>query len=482
VENSFRGWLEPRSGRLIACLIFYRMIKFLSSYVFEIIITTCIAVLLVLVFCTQSVYGNTPYTISGQRFGINYTGYDPTGQPGGPPGTPFTYEPIDGSSGYLKTEYVDAVTKYVAPILGRDMDWKYINDSTIQHWSQQQSLASDYTVFGMRETTDIHAANQFKAKIPDYSPQISIPLMSDDDYAYQQGKLWATLYSGKDVSINLGNEVWHVFQGNLGDWNLQQAKAEGYQGDDFRILGLRQGVRLAQHALKFMQGFSDGGGDPNRVHTIIEGFAPIAQYVQNQIDGMKSIGVDPKTIHATISIAHYAAGSDTDLQGALGTAAEKEASVMNFINAGPKVWAQQHLAIAIANGLDPHIGAYEFRLGTKPVTADEVADWVLFQNTDNEMRIQQNGIPTLLAASGGVGAIFNLEGYGGFPMDAPQGQFPEVTIAQMFNNPFESGVLRGTYSLIDFDSIPQTPEPSSIYPPMVLGVYKLFKRSKRFLV
>jgi len=419
--------------------------------------------------------------IPGFRVGINWTGYDPTGQPGGPAGTPYTYEPIDGSTGFLKQQYVDAVAKYVAPVIGRDMDWKYLNDSTISTWAQQQALGSDYTAYGMRETTDINAANQMRAKVPDFTPQIGIPLMADDDYAYQQGKLWAQRFSGKasGVSINLGNEVWSVYAGNLGAWNLNQAHAEGYVGDDFRILGLRQGVRLAQKSLKFRQGWQDGGGDPSKVSTIIEGFAPIPQYIQNQVDGMKSIGADPKTLNAKLSIAEYAAGSASDLQGLLGTAAQKEVAVDAFINAGPAVWTAQTLAIAKANGLDPHVRAYEFRLATKPVSGAEIADWVAFQNTDNAMRIQQEGIPTLLNAAGGVGAVFNVEGFGGFPMNAPQGQFPLVDINQMFTDPFQSGVFRGVNGLIDFSSIPQTPAPASFALCTAIALLSLAGRRER---
>lgn len=415
------------------------------------------------VFCLlflllPAVAGAAP--IAGFRAGLNWTGFDPG--PNGDGSESFTYIPLNGNTGTFKDEYINAVAANLAPKVGRDMDLKQLVTNNMVNWSDMTSLTTDYGPDGVRETTSINVAKQMRAKVSDFTPQVGIPLMATTDYARQQGKLWAQQYGNRPVEINLGNEVWNVFAGNLGAWNLNQAHAEGYVGDDFRILGLRQGVRLAQHAQAFMQGFTEGGGNAANVSTIIEGFAPVPQYIQNQIDGMKSVGITPASLHARLSIAQYAAGSATDLTGPLTTNANKRDAVLAFINAGPAVWSAQTLAIAKANQLAPYVDAYEMRLGGKPVsTPAETFDWVAFQNTDEEQQAQDAGLRILSQASGGVGAIFNAEGYYGFPMDAPQGQFPLLGLDQ-FNNPNASGAYRGVAGVIDFSSIPGVPEPSTL--------------------
>jgi hypothetical protein len=390
--------------------------------------------------------------IPGWRPSINYTGFDPSPMP-------FTYGPI--ANGQFKPEYANAVATLLDPSVGRAMDLLQNNDNAETTWPTRAT--TDFGPGGITRETDIRIANQMRGLIPDYIPQTHFPARSDIDYARQLGRLWGTMYGGHTVRVANGNELWNVFAGNNGAYNLEQAKAEGYVGDDFRILGLRQGVQLALKSKAFKQGLEDVGRSDVTVVTVIEGLAPVAQYARNQIDGMRSIGVEPASINARLAIAQYAFGTSTDVAGRpIGTDAQKRDAVIDFVNKSLVAWTLDHRALARANWLPDVVDSYEFRLATKPVQGQaETDDWVHFQLTDENAQAQDAGIRALVTASGGVGAALALEGLYGFPMDAPQGQFPLLALDQ-FNDPFASGAFRGVHGLIDFTAAIPEPNGSAV--------------------
>jgi hypothetical protein len=333
----------------------------------------------------------------------------------------------------FKADYASDLANKLYIMSGRDMDLVQAQTNKTVEYNQIQ--ANDYGPNGIRPITDIAIANQMLALIPDYVQKVAA--------------LWRDNYKGKTVRVALGNEVWNVFAGNLGDWNLQQAKAEGFQGDDFRILGLRQGERLGQHAQVWMNTFNGNG---RKTNTIIEGFAPIAQYVQNQIDGMALVGINPKDLNARLAIAQYDAGSDTDLQGPLTTPAQKKVALDKFADQ-LVTWTLQHRSIAQKYGLVDVVDAYELRFGNKPTRSDgETQEWIDFQATPEEEAHQILTWHKIADASGydladGIIPILMAEGYRGFPWNG-QGQFNLINLNQ-FDHPELSGAYRGTVAVED---------------------------------
>jgi hypothetical protein len=409
-----------------------------------------IIAIMLLSLITYSSYGQV---IPGFRISMNYVGYDPT--PGSPVYVPITNNPaVNGiyPANTFKPEYAHELASRFEILSGRDMDLIQAVTNRTKEYADIQ--ANDYGPNGIRPITDIAIANQMLALIPDYTPQINLPLMSSTDYVQKVAALWRDNYHGKNVRIALGNEVWSVYSGNLGEWNLLQAKAEGFQGDDFRILGLRQGERLAQHAKTWMSVFN------GNTTTVIEGFAPIAQYVKNQLDGMTLIGIDPKSLNARISIAQYDAGSSTDLQGPLTTNTEKKVALDKFADQLVS-WTLQHRAVAKQYGLTDVVDAYELRFGNDPTT--DVQGWKDFQLTTEEEQHQIETWHKIVAASGmgnGIVPILMAEGYRGYPWNN-LGQFNLIDLG-MENDPTVSGAYRGTVAVEDFSGT-SIPEPGCLW-------------------
>lgn len=389
--------------------------------------------------------------IPGFRISMNFVGFDPT--PNSPVYVPITNNPaVNGifPANTFKLDYASDLANKLYIMSGRDMDLVQAQTNKTVNYSDIQ--ANDYGPNGIRPITDIAIANQMLALIPDYVPQINLPLMSSLDYVQKVAALWRDNYKGKSVRIALGNEVWNVFAGNLGDWNLQQAKAEGFQGDNFRILGLRQGERLGHHAQAWMSVFNVNG---NKTNTIIEGFAPIAQYVQNQIDGMALVGINPKDLNARIAIAQYDAGSSTDLQGPLTTPTQKKIALDKFADQLVR-WTLDHRALAQKYHLTDVVDGYEARYGNDPTT--DLQSWIDFQLTPEEEAHQILTWHKIADASGydladGVIPIIMAEGYRGFPWNG-QGQFNLINLG-MENDPTVSGAYRGTVAVEDFSRMPE---------------------------
>lgn len=393
--------------------------------------------------------------VPGWRPAIQYTGFDPG--PNGDGSGSYTYVPIAG--GQFKPEYAKLVADLLRPTVGRDMDLLQgqTNDETT--WAGR--AATDYGRNGVTRETDIRIANQMRALVGDYVPQTMIPERATVDYARQLGRLWGTMYAGHSVRVSLGNEIWNVYKGNNGEYALIQAKASGIGGDDLSALAQWHGARLATLATAFKDGLRDVARADVTVTPIVEGFSPVTSYAANQLAGMRAAGFNPAALGVRLSIAQYAFGTSTDVAGRpIATDAQKRDAALDFIDKALVAWTLAHRELARANGLVDVVDAYELRLGTKPVDgAAETADWVRFQLTDENAQLQGAGLRRLIAASGGTGAALALEGLYGFPMDAPQGQFPLLAIDQ-FANPLASGAYRGVRGVIDFGT--PIPEPAAL--------------------
>jgi hypothetical protein len=405
--------------------------------------------LLPLLFITLSV---SAAPIAGFRAGINFTGFDPT--PGG-----FTYVPISG--GQFKPEYVDLMVKTIDPIRGRIMDLQQINDNDEKTWANRAT--SDFGRNGITQETAIRAMNQMRARIRDFAPQYATPSQADTDYALQAGKLWGSSYTGDTIYFSHGNEMWNVYGTNLPEQALVQARAMFPGHSDFDALSLYQGHRLGEMYKAFKQGVASVSS--KRVVLVIEGFAPVTQYASLQIQQLKAEGVDVSGAH--LSIAQYAFGSATDPQGPLGTSAQKRDTTLAFVNGALKSWTASHLALAQFYGLAPVVDAYEAKLGTLP---NGGAEWVAFQNSNEQEQLTDQGYRAL-EQTAGIGSVFNLEGVYGFPMDAPQGQFPLIGLDQ-FDNPRASGGERGAEDV--FYRPDAVPDPSSFT--ILLSSFWLMRR------
>jgi hypothetical protein len=386
--------------------------------------------------------------IPGFRPGLNLTGFDTGGT---------VYVPIQstGTNGHLKQEYLDLLAT-VYPKGGRDMD--YLQDVTNDTTTWATRSANDFSSKGITYETDVNIANQLRDKVGGYTPWINSPLMADAAHDRMLGQLWGQSFRGQTIRFGKGNEVWNVFGQNLGAWNLNQAKAEGYSGSsDFEKLSRRQGDRLATATEAFKQGLADVGWN-GQVIMEVEGFAPVTSYADYQLDEMKKRGHNPVALNARVAIAQYAAGSESDLAFAnltpSSTFAQMAAAVKTFINGSLVPWTNNHKSLAVAYGLTPVVDAYEFRLGQSPASTQAMTDrWVAFQNSNEEQALQDYGWRTLVDASGGVDAMLNAEGVYGFPW-FNIGQFPLLDLNQM-NDPTASGAYRGTLGVVDETPVPE---------------------------
>jgi hypothetical protein len=137
-----------------------------------------IIAIMLLSLITYSSYGQV---IPGFRISMNYVGYDPT--PGSPVYVPITNNPaVNGiyPANTFKPEYAHELASRFEILSGRDMDLIQAVTNRTKEYADIQ--ANDYGPNGIRPITDIAIANQMLALIPDYTPQINLPLMSSTDY------------------------------------------------------------------------------------------------------------------------------------------------------------------------------------------------------------------------------------------------------------------------------------------------------------
>jgi hypothetical protein len=305
-------------------------------------------------------------------------------------------------------------------------------------------------------------------------PWLNSPINADIDHDFKLGQLYGQKYNGHKIIFGKGNEGWNIFGTNLPAQNLFAARAEFPGLDDFTAAGKRWGELLGKGETAFESGLHSVAGHQNdEVIMMIEGFSPTTQWAQNQINGMKALGIDPAQHHGQVSIGMYAAGSATDLVGPTATDDQKKTAILNFIANSLVPWTAAHKQLAIANGLKPVVDAYEMRLGT-PSSGPPTADWIAFQNTPQESIVQQQGYAELLAAAGGSEALFNTEGFIGFPWS--NGIFAQADYPSQYANPAQSQAWSGLESLIDYSSIPQTPEPAGV---LLLSTLSLFFCGRR---
>lgn len=373
--------------------------------------------------------------IVGFRASVNHTGFDTRGA---------VYVPFDstGTEGHLKTAQVDVLAS-LAVKGGRDMDWLQVVTNETTTWATR--TLNDFSDKGITYETDINAANQLRARMPDYQPWINSPLLADTDHDRQLGKLWGQRFTGKVIRFGKGNEVWNIFGTNLPAQNLFAARADpSYQGGDAEKAQRRQGHRLALAVTAFKQGLLDAGRADVTVIMEVEGFSPVAAFAGYQLDEMKRRGFDPKALNARLAIGQYAAGSATDF--AVGsTNSQRQDAALSFINQSLVPWTLAHRQLAVSEGLVPVVDAYEMRIGQYPD-----ASWIPFQYTAEQRAIQESGIRALFDASGGAGAFLNMEGVYGFPWNSSN-QFSLLDL----NRDFSSQAYQGVLGLTDFGSVPE---------------------------
>lgn len=404
--------------------------------------------------------------IPGFEISVNNTGFNNGGS---------VYVPIQstGINGKWKQEFVDRFIADWRPKVGRHMDyWQIVTNDTTT-WANRS--LNDFSDKGITYETTINIDKQALAINPNYAPWINSPFLANEDHDRQLGRFYGMNYPGHKIYFGKGNEGWNIFGTNIPAQNLFAARAEGRTGGDFKIAGERWGEKLGKGTVAFETGFAEGraaigqSAVGDEIIMAIEGFAPVTDYAQNQINGMKAVGIDPAQHHAHISIAQYAAGSDTDLTGPLGTPAQKRDAVLAFINGSLKTWTLNHRALARANGLADLVDAYEFRLGTHSPTAD----WIAFQNTSEMAQVQDAGWRTLFDASGGADASLNVEGIIGFPFSS--GIFSLADWPSQFNDPYQSQAYAATHALVDFSTVP---EPNAAVV-LLCGVAMLLSRGRK---
>lgn len=381
----------------------------------------------------------TAAPISGFEIAVNNTGFNAAGG---------TYVPIDstGTNGKWKAEFVEKIIRDMRPKAGRHMDYWQIVTNPTTRWATRS--ANDFSDQGLTYETTINIDRQALAENPHYTPWINSPLFADEDHDEQLGFLYGTRYPGARVMVGKGNEGWAIFGNNLPAQQMRAAIAAGEPGNgDLEKAASGWGKRLGRAAAAFRRGWVRAGRDPAGVVMAIEGFAPATVWAQKQIDAMRSIGIEPRDFNAHVSIAQYAAGSDTDLVGPLVTPAEKRDALERFIDTLVG-WTLQHRDLARRNGLVDLVDAYEMRLGTHSPTPD----WIAFQGTPEQAEVQEYGFRKLIEASGGVAATLNAEGFVGFPWTS--GIFSLADLGQL-NNPYQSQAYAATHGLIDFSAIPE---------------------------
>lgn len=392
--------------------------------------------------------------ITGFQVGLNNTGFNTTAG---------VYVPIEGpgqpGTGRWKQEFVDQFIKTFLPKTGRHMDYWQIVDNPTTTWLNRS--LNDYSNRGLTYETTIVIDKQALAVNPSYSPWLNSPLLADTDHDRQLGRLYGASYPGHKIYFGKGNEGWNIFGNNLPAQNLFAARAEGEAGgSDFEKAGRRWGKLLARGTTAFEQGFAEGRASVGKttvgdtIIMAIEGFSPVTAWAQYQIDGMKSIGIDPKLHNAHLSIAQYAAGSDTDLTSPLGTNAQKRDALLAFINNSLVPWTENHRALARSNGLADLVDAYEMRLGTYTANRSE---WIAFQGSPEMIDVMDKGFRVLVPASGGIQAAMNQEGLVGFPWGS--GIFSLADWPGQFNNPSASNAWNGVLGVIDTGAVP---EPSAL--------------------
>lgn len=364
-------------------------------------------------------------------------------------------------TGQYKPEYVTKVLNVWKPKVIRRMDtWQVVTNNTT-NWANRS--ANDYGDNGMTYESTVNLDNTALSLNPGYRPWLNLPFFADDDHDFRLGQLYAQQFHGTKVIVSNGNEGWNIFGTNIPAQNLFAARAEEPGVPDFQSAGHRWGRELGKSVKAFTLGWVAGGRNAADVQMEIEGFAPATAWAQYQMDGMRAIGIEPSTYHAHVSIAQYAAGSDSDLQGPTGTPDQKRAALLAFINSanGPLGWTNAHKSLAQANGLPALVDAYEARLGIQGTSSTQ--DWRDFQLTDQQRDVQEQGLNTLVAAmGGGPNVIWNCEGFFGFPWGS--GIF-SLADTNMLDNPAQSMAWTGVLNTVDRSNVP---EPSALA--LLLGV------------
>jgi hypothetical protein len=388
------------------------------------------------------------------------------------PGYTGVYVPFNGNgtpgSAQYKPEYVAKVLNVWKPKVIRRMDTWTIVDNATTNWFNRST--NDFGPKAMTYESTVNLDNAALSLNPSYRPWLNLPFFADDDHDFRLGQLYAQQYHGKRVIVSNGNEGWNIFGTNIPAQNLFAARAEEPGKGDFEAAGRRWGRELGKTVRAFTLGFVAGGGNANDVQMEIEGFAPSTAWAQYQIDGMKGIGIDPRTYHAHVAIAQYAAGSDSDLQGPTGTPDQKRVAVLAFINSanGPLGWTNAHRGLARANGLDDVLHAYEARLGIQGISSTQ--DWRDFQLTPQQRDLQHQGLDVLVNAMGDPAqVIWNEEGFFGFPWTA--GVF-SLADMNMLDNPGASMAWQGVLDKVDFSG--SVPEPTALT--ILLGVGAMMRR------
>jgi hypothetical protein len=390
---------------------------------------------------------------------ITFTGYDPSPNP-------FTYVPITNNPvgpNSLNPEYVKLFKDYFPVKVGRAMDWQQANTNNERNWSDRP--AGDYGPNGMSEPTLVNVMNQMRSQVRlDFIPQIHRPALATRDYAVQQGRYWAQHYTGNVMRLAVGNEMMFPYATNVQALAMFEARAEYPGRTDFDALSIKQGAELAEYGPAFREGWVSTGRAAPDLTLVVEGFSPATQYAKLQIDRMKEVGLDFATYKPRIAIGAYAFGSATDSSGLdLSTPQKKRDNTIAWADANLEEWFKQHRQLAQSEGLaQTMIDAYEYKVFTQP---NGGKSWTDFQNTQEIADGQHTLLQMLSAAAGGPDAEFMAEGLYGFPMDAPQGQFPLLPFdPQWLSHPMDFGSFRGYASTVDRSSVP---EPSAA---LMLGV------------
>jgi hypothetical protein len=406
---------------------------------------------LVLCACVRGVLAQP---IPGLDPGITFTGYDPSPNP-------FTYVPITNNPtgpNSLKPEYVGLFKNFFPVKVGRAMDWQQANSNNERNWSDRP--AGDFGPNGMSEPTLVNVMNQMRSQVRlDFIPQIHRPALATRDYAVQQGKYWAQHYTGNVIRQAVGNEMMFPYGTNVQAQAMFEARTEYPGRSDFDALSLKQGAELAEYGQAFREGWvSTGRAAPDQT-LVVEGFSPVTQYAKLQIDRMKELGLDFATFKPRIAIGAYAFGSPSDSAGLdLSTPQKKKDNTIAWADANLEEWFKQHRQLAQSEGLaQTIIDAYEYKVFTQPNGGQSWAD---FQNTPEIAEGQNTLLHMLSTAAGGPDAEFMVEGVFGFPMDAPQGQFPLLPYdASWLSHPMDFASFRGYAETVDRSSIP---EPSAL--------------------
>lgn len=388
--------------------------------------------------------------IPGLAPALNFTGYDPSPNP-------FTYVPITnrpaGQPNSLKPEYVKLFHDFYPVKIGRAMDWQQANSNDEVNWTDRP--AGDYGPNGMSEPTLVNVMNQMRSEVRlDFVPQIQRPALATRDYAVQQGKYWAQHYTGNVMRLAVGNEMWAPFGTNVQAQAMFQARVEYPGHTDFDALSLKQGAELAEYGPAFREGWVSTGRAAPDLTLVVEGFSPTTQYAKLQIDRMKEVGLDFATYKPRIAIGAYAFGSATDSAGLdLSTPAKKRDNTVAWADANLEEWFKTHRQLAQQEGLaQTTIDAYEYKMFTQPNGGQS---WVDFQNTPEIAQGQNTLLHMLSDAAGGPGAAFTAEGLYGFPLDAPQGQFPLLPFdSAWLSHPMDFASFAGYAGTVDVSGVP----------------------------